>query len=189
MMKKTLTYALSAALSVSLISVAAMPAFAGDPVERSAGQVIDDASIAARTKAAFATDPITDAIDIDIEVDNDQVQLNGFVDSLAARDRAGEIAASIDGVTVVSNNLLIQNGERSPGDYIDDKALTASVKAALADDPTAHALKIDVEVNQGIVSLGGHVDSEAERIAAVNATAQVDGVVRVINNLDVRSPS
>jgi hyperosmotically inducible protein len=186
MIKKTLTYALSAALGVAVISVGTMPAFADDPAERTVGQVADDMSIAARTKAALATDPITDAVDIDIEVDHDEVQLNGFVDSVAARDRAGEIALSIEGVTSVANNLEVQAGDRTAGQYVDDKALTASVKAALAEDETAHSLKIDVEVNNGAVSLGGHVDSEAERKAAENATAQVDGVKRVINNLEVR---
>jgi len=189
MIKKTLTYALSAMLGTSMISAVALPAFANESVERTAGEVIDDASIAVRTKAALASDPVTDAIDIDVEVDRDKVQLNGFVDTQEARDRAGEIAASIEGVAAVSNNLEIQGEDRSAEQFIDDKALTASVKAALAEDPTAHSLKIDVEVNQGVVSLGGHVDSEAERNAAVNATAQVEGVVRVINNLDVRSPS
>lgn len=186
MIKKTLTYALSAALGVAVISVSAIPAFAGDTAERSAGQVVDDMSIAVRTKAALAKDPVTDAVDIDIEVDHDEVQLNGFVDSAAARDRAGEIAASIEGVASVANNLEVQAGDRTTGQYVDDKALTVSVKTALADDETAHSLKIDVEVSRGVVSLGGHVDSEAEREAAENATAQVDGVKRVINNLEVR---
>lgn len=189
MIKKTLTYALSAALGVAVVSVSTMPAFAGDPAERTAGQVVDDVSIAAKTKAALAKDPVTDAIDIDVEVDHDKVQLNGFVDSLAARDRAGEIAATVKGVTAVTNNLMIQGEKRSTGEYIDDKVLTASVKAALADDPTAHALKIDVEVAKGIVSLGGHVDSESERMAAVKAATRVKGVKGVINNLDVRSSS
>jgi osmotically-inducible protein OsmY len=61
------------------------------------------------------------------------------------------------------------------------------VKAALAEDPVAHTLKIDVEVDHGVVSLGGHVDTEAEREAALNAAKKVAGVVAVINNLDVRS--
>lgn len=187
MIKKTLTYALCAVLGVAVISVSTLPAFAGDPAERTAGQVVDDMSIATRTKAALAKDPVTDAIDIDVEVDHDEVQLNGFVDSVAARDRAGEIALSIDGVTSVANNLEVQAGDRTTGQYVDDKTLTAKVKAALAENKTAHSLKIDVEVNRGVVSLGGHVDSEAERKAAENATAQVDGVKRVINNLEVRT--
>lgn len=154
---------------------------------RSTGQVVDDTAIAGKIKTALVADKTTDAIDIDVEVDKARVQLNGFVDSTAARDRAGEIARTTDGVIAVTNNLQIAAKGRMAGEYIDDKTLTVRVKAALADDPVAHALKIDVEVNRGIVSLGGHVDSAAESAAAMNAAARAEGVVRVINNLEVRN--
>lgn len=174
--------------TVSLL-VAAVPVLAGEDQskERTAGQVIDDMSIAARLKAAFAADPVTDAINIDIEVDKDNVQLNGFVDSDAERERAVQIAMSTKGVASVKNNLEIQPHDRTVGEYTSDKELVVKVKAALADDPVAHALKIDVEADHGVVSLGGHVDSQAERKAALLAARDVQGVKEVIDNLDVRS--
>jgi hyperosmotically inducible protein len=70
---------------------------------------------------------------------------------------------------------------------VDDKVLIVQVKTALADDPVAHALEIDIEADHGVISLGGHVDTEAEREAAINAARQVAGVVDVIDNIDVRS--
>jgi hyperosmotically inducible protein len=181
-----MTTALSAAL--------AMPVYAGDLDEtatenakdRSAGQVVDDMSIAARLKTALATDPTTDAIDIDIEVDRDQVQLNGFVDSDEARNRAGEIARSTKGVALVKNNLQLQPQDRTAGEYVDDKMLVAEVKSALAQSEEVESLTIDVEADHGVVSLGGHVDSEQERKAALLAAKRVAGVVSVIDNLDVR---
>lgn len=183
MMKTKLAGILIVAFMIGL----ALPAQAGEDHERTAGQVIDDMSIAARTKTALAADPVTDAIDIDVEVDKDRVQLNGFVDTEAERTRAGEIAMSVKGVASVKNNLKLQPHDRTVGEYVDDKVLVAEVKAALADDPVAHALVIDVEVDHGVVSLGGHVDTEAERAAALNAAKQVAGVTEVIDNLDVRS--
>jgi hyperosmotically inducible protein len=144
-------------------------------------------TIAAKTKTALAADPVTDAIDIDLEVDQARVQLNGFVDSEQERARAGEIARSIEGVAVVENNLKLQPHDRSAGEYVDDKALIVKVKTALAEDSVTQALVIDVEADHGVISLGGHVDSEAEREAAINAARQVAGVVDVIDNLDVRS--
>lgn len=168
----------------TLALLLAAPLYAG---ERTVGQVVDDMSIAARTKTALAADPVTDAIKIDVEVDKDTVQLNGFVDTEAERTRAGEIARSIEGVTMVENNLKLQPHDRTAGEYVDDKVLIAQVKTALADDPVAHALKIDIEADHGVISLGGHVDTEAERNAAVNAARQVAGVVDVIDNLDIRS--
>jgi hyperosmotically inducible protein len=41
---------------------------------------------------------------------NGVVQLSGFVDSPAAKDRAGQIAASTPGVVRVYNNLLLPTG-------------------------------------------------------------------------------
>lgn len=181
-MKTKLAYALSVAL---MASIGMSSAVASD---KTAGEVVDDISIATQTKTALAADTTTDAIKIDVEVDKANVQLNGFVDSEEERARAGEIAEGINGVASVQNNLKIQTGgDRTTGEYVDDKLLVADVKAALADDPVAHALEIDVEVDRGVVSLGGHVGTDAERDAAVHAARQVAGVVKVINNLDVRS--
>jgi osmotically-inducible protein OsmY len=47
-------------------------------------------------------------------------------------------------------------------------------------------MKVDVEVNRGEVSLGGYVDSAAQRDTAVEVTRRVEGVVKVYNNLTVR---
>lgn len=175
-------------LVLSLVLVlAALGGCATSEKSRSAGEVIDDTSIAARTKTALLADPLTDGLNIDVEVDRDRVQLNGFVDSQAQIDKAGQIARSISGVVSVDNNLRVSDGgTRRTGEYVDDKALSSSVKAALAEDSLASASEIDVEVNRGEVSLGGFVDSAAARDAAVAAAKKVKGVVKVINNMTVR---
>jgi hyperosmotically inducible protein len=175
----------SLVLSLALVCFA-VGACSASGKHRSTGEVIDDTSIAARTKTALLADPTTDGLNIDVEVDRDKVQLNGFVNSQAQVDRAGEIARSVSGVSAVENNLKVSGATRRTGEYIDDKALSASVKAALANDPVAPAAEIDVEVNRGVVSLGGYVDSNAERDAAVAAAKKVKGVERVIDNLTVR---
>jgi hyperosmotically inducible periplasmic protein len=154
---------------------------------RSTGEFVDDTSIAARTKSALLADSDTEGLKIDVEVDRNRVQLNGFVDSQAQVDRAGEIAKGISGVASVENNLRVSDGgSRAAGEYVDDKALQARVKAALADDPTVRSLRVDVEVNRGQVSLGGFVDSAEQRDAAVAAAGKVSGVTKVVNNLSVR---
>jgi len=154
---------------------------------RTAGEFVDDTSIATRTKAALLADDGTHGLDIDVEVDRNEVQLNGFVDSQAQINRAGELARAITGVTSVKNNLKVSDGgHRMTGEYIDDKTLQASVKAALANDPVVQAIQVDVSVNRGQVSLGGFVDSAAQRDAAAAATNRVAGVTNIVNNLEVR---
>lgn len=190
MKRKPLVLAFAALLSASL----ALPAMAemdrhqaDEQHDRAAGQVIDDMGIAAKLKASLAQDPITDAIDIDIEVDRDQVQLNGFVGSEKARQRAEQLARQTKGVKSVTNNLQVDGGERSTGEYIDDKTLLTKVKAALAGDDIAKAATVDVEVNRGVVSLGGHLNTQRQVDAAVSAARDVEGVRNVVNNLEVRS--
>lgn len=153
---------------------------------RTAGEYIDDTSIATQTKTALLADPVTDGLNIDVEVDRDRVQLNGFVDSQAQVDRAGEVARSISNVASVENNLKVSKGGRMTGEYIDDNVLQARVEKALVSDPIAKSLKIDIEVNRGEVSLGGFVDSNESRAAAVAAAEKTKGVIKVINNLTVR---
>jgi hyperosmotically inducible protein len=181
-MKIRLLLALTVALT--LVSVGGC---ASSGVHRSTGQVMDDASIATRTKAALLSAEDIDGLNIDVEVDRDRVQLNGFVDTQAQVKQAGEIARSIPGVASVENNLRVTvGGDRRAGEYIDDKTLQARVKKALASDAFVQSMKIDVEVNRGEVSLGGFVDSNAVRDAAMAAARKVAGIRNLVNNMTVR---
>lgn len=168
------------------LTCAILGACAATSTSRSTGEYIDDAAITADIKSSLLADSATDGLNIDVEVNETKVQLNGFVDSQSQVDRAGEIARSTKGVTSVENNLKVTAGDRQAGEYLDDNSLASRVKMALANDPAVQSLKVDVEVNRGIVSLGGYVDTDEERAEAVAVTQKVDGVVKVVNNLAVR---
>jgi len=177
---------LSLVLGLALV-ITALGGCAASGQNRSTGEVMDDTSIAARVKSELLANSETDGLNIDVEVDRNRVQLNGFVNSQAQINKAGEIARSVSGVDSVVNNLRVSDGgDRMTGEYIDDKALQASINTALANDPLVSATKVDVEVNRGEVSLGGYVDSTAARNSAASTTSKVNGVVKVINNLKVR---
>jgi hyperosmotically inducible protein len=76
--------------------------------ERSAGDVVDDAAITARVKAALIDDESTDADAINVETRQGIVQLAGFVNSDADRERAKQVAQSVPGVKSVRNDLQIK---------------------------------------------------------------------------------
>jgi osmotically-inducible protein OsmY len=62
------------------------------------------------------------------------------------------------------------------------------VKAKLAAEQGATTLTgINVDTSGGTVSLSGTVDSEAMRQRAATLAQQVDGVTRVVNNLQVQA--
>ncbi len=77
-----------------------------------------------------------------------------------------------------------QGSEKSGAvSYIDDAMITAKVKAALAKDPGASALAIEVETTKGVVQLSGSVDSADEKMKAESIARGVDGVKGVENAL------
>jgi osmotically-inducible protein OsmY len=66
-----------------------------------------------------------------------------------------------------------------------DAALTAKVKARLAADPDVAAVTIDVDTLDGQVTLSGKVASPAERAEAEKLAKGTDGVLSVVNHLQV----
>ena len=77
--------------------------------------------------------------------------------------------------------------KRSAGEFTDDAALTAKVKAAIATDAGARtASAIDVDAYRGVVQLTGFVDSEDQASRAVSAAKKVQGVRSVKNDIRIK---
>jgi len=74
---------------------------------------------------------------------------------------------------------------RSVGRQTDDATITARVKIALIKDPLTKARKIDVDTVNGMVTLTGIVETEAEKKRAEEVAKKVEGVRGVKNNLMV----
>jgi osmotically-inducible protein OsmY len=72
------------------------------------------------------------------------------------------------------------------GQNIDDTTLTTSVKTALARDKVGTLTRIDVDTVRGVVSLNGVVPTAADKSRAVQIAQGVNGVKRVIDNLQVQ---
>ena len=154
--------------------------------QRSAGETIDDGVLTTRVKTALIADERTKARQIDVETFRGVVQLNGFVDSAAAKTAATSVARRVAGVASVKNNLQV-GAERTAGRVVDDATITAKVRAALIDDPRTKSHQIEVTTHGGVVQLGGFVDSVANKAAAEQLATRVAGVARVTNRLEVRS--
>jgi hyperosmotically inducible periplasmic protein len=75
---------------------------------------------------------------------------------------------------------------KTAGTNVDDATITASVKTNLASERGMQTLTaIDVDTNDGVVSLNGVVDSSTAKERAVEIASQTSGVAKVINNLQV----
>lgn len=81
---------------------------AGTATRQSTGEYVDDASVTAKVKAAFVKDPVVKAMQVDVTTFKGNVQLSGFVDTAEQKARAGQIAAGVQGVTNVTNNITVK---------------------------------------------------------------------------------
>ena len=72
---------------------------------------------------------------------------------------------------------------------IDDKTLQANVLEELKWEPSVNPAKIGVTVRNGIVTLTGHVESYAEKIAADRAARRVIGVKAIAQEVEVQLPT
>jgi hyperosmotically inducible periplasmic protein len=75
---------------------------------------------------------------------------------------------------------------RATQDKLQDRQLTARVKAALIAAGEVTAKQILIETSNGIVSLSGPVDSETMKRATVATARSVHGVVSVLDQLFLR---
>jgi hyperosmotically inducible protein len=74
----------------------------------SVGNKVDDGITTARIKAALLADPAIRSLDIRVVTRVNAVQLSGFVNNQQQMDRAIQVAAAIEGVRQVSNEMLIK---------------------------------------------------------------------------------
>jgi len=87
---------------------------------------------------------------------------------------------------VTASGCAVQRGQETVGAYVDDAAITTSVKARFVDDKTVDAGAIKVETLNGTVMLSGFAKSAAERSAAQDIASNVKGVKSVKNEIAVR---
>jgi osmotically-inducible protein OsmY len=80
---------------------------------KSAGEVIDDATITTKVKAAMVKDPLVKALDVNVDTNRGNVMLKGMVDTAEQKSRAEQIARGTQGVVGVQNNLTLK-GQPTP---------------------------------------------------------------------------
>jgi len=95
------------------------------------------------------------------------------------------IVASLISIGSVSG-CAVTDGQSTVGQYTDDTAITAQVKAKMAEDTSVSASRISVETLKGTVQLSGFATSQAEKDKAAQIAASVSNVKNVVNNIIVR---
>ena len=98
-----------------------------------------------------------------------------------------KLAATLAALAMlVASGCAVQRGQESVGSYIDDAAITTSVKARYVDNPEVDASAISVETLNGSVMLSGFAKNATERATAESIAMKVKGVKSVKNGIAVR---
>lgn len=75
---------------------------------------------------------------------------------------------------------------RTVGEFTDDTAIQARIKMKLTRSRDVRALRINVEVKKGAVTLFGRIESQQMRQKAVEIVKSVKGVTSVDDRLTVK---
>lgn len=102
-----------AVLAISLLSVVAfgnvlLVGCVASHQQESTGQYMDSSVITTKVKARLLNDRYVKGLPITVITYKNIVQLSGFVDSMAQKQRAGMLAASVPNVISVENNLVVK---------------------------------------------------------------------------------
>src|SRR4029077_6934642 len=111
------------ALIASSAVLLSMAACSSTRTQRAPGEQVDDAALLTSVKSALVSNNVTDAGEINVDVNRGTVKLAGFVDSEKEKTAAGDVARKVKGVQTVQNDITVHTKGESTGEYIDDSVL------------------------------------------------------------------
>jgi hyperosmotically inducible periplasmic protein len=77
-------------------------------------------------------------------------------------------------------------GDRSTGQYIDDRQTASKVKSELKHNPIYKFEDVNVNTYRGVVQLSGWVEKPEQKQIAGNLAKNVPGVLDVVNNIAIK---
>ena len=95
------------------------------------------------------------------------------------------MAASL-GLATVTLFSGCATGDRSGGQYMDDRVTSQRVKGALTDNPIYKFEDVNVNTYRGVVQLNGWVTHPEQKDVALNIARRTAGVLDVVNNISVK---
>ena len=166
-----------------------------------------DAWIDGKAEATLLFNGNLNSFDINTDVKNGTVVLTGKVKNSVDKKLAEELVVDIDGVTAVDNRLTVagkdamvaaqdnsgdmqndmENKSKEATSELTDAKIATVIKTRLLMDSDISGFDIDVDVEEGNVTLTGKVKSDAERQLAVEIAQNATDVKNVEDNLEIQS--
>lgn len=149
-------------------------------------EAIDNMSLQTKVKAKLMAEELMEGSAVNLETEDGVVQLGGFIEDEAKGKKLAELAAGVEGVKQVDNQLHVKSGDRSSGQAIDDGVITTKIKAGLAEADIGMSADINIDTYNGVVLLTGFADSKEIKNMAEKYASEQDNVKKVINGVHVR---
>jgi hyperosmotically inducible protein len=144
-------------------------------------KVPTDIEIKSNIESVLLWQPNIDSTDINITAENGWVILRGSVDAFWKKVRAEELALGLNGVLGVTDELAVV-----PTEKYTDKTIAEDIEAAMERNFNIVVDLIDVEVENGKVTLTGSVTSLPAFRAAQKIAENTPSVLMVDNELVIR---
>ena len=180
------------ALATATAGLIGLAPFAAYAAEGDASRELSEARQEGSIWTAFALNRHLNPFTIDVDVENGSAKLTGKVETDVERDLAEQIALGIEGVKKVDNQLTLDpafeakaSAEPNLSQRFDDATLVATVKSKLLWNSNTEGLDINVNADNGKVSLTGNAQTAEAKELAGRLAANTDGVRSVNNQLSV----
>ncbi|MBX7056795.1 MAG: BON domain-containing protein [Leptospirales bacterium] len=142
---------------------------------------LDDAAITASVFARIAQDQESDASSVQVLTDEGEVYLIGRAASESALRRFEDYARRSTGVWSVINRMRLGDRRYTSADA--DRNLRQQISESLAAESDLKGQNIKIVVYDGEVYLIGRVAADTQRVRAVLAAQESEGVRRVYNQI------
>ena len=137
-----------------------------------------DTEIQSRIETALNYNPNLKVSAIDVSVENGTVRLEGSVDAYWKKLLVEELVTGIEGVSGVINKLSIL-----PSPSVSDATIAEAILAAMTRNKWIDVDAIEVQVENGVVTLAGTVLNWAAHRSALDIAHHTPGVIDIIDNL------
>lgn len=141
----------------------------------------EDDEILNRVRQTLSWDTNIDSTQIDISVNGGIVILEGTVDQVWKKYRAEDEVAEISGVVDIENELAVV-----PLEDVEDEQIAEDLMSSLERNTFVEANRIDITVQDKMVTLGGSVSEQRAISEAGEVARKTSGVKQVQNNMKIK---
>lgn len=129
------------------------------------------------------------AADVTVEAHHGRIVLGGEVASPRVRDHAAHSIHTLPGLVGVSNHVRVRGAHaRRPDDTDSEVGALLTTRLHRSRAGRTNRIYID-EIYDGVVTLGGTVATEADRLAAFEIAIHTPGVRRVVSDVVLSAES